>query len=276
MRHGADWYKRDPGAFLGGVQGLTAAEHAVYSVTLDLIYMHGGSINNDPKWIAGWISDMGAAAVRNTIASLVARGKLELDGEEITQKVAKNQAKTKEKLAENRAEIGRKGGENSGFSRRQSSKNNDLSEANASEKSKQIREEKIRDSISNEILAETAPRDGVPEAVEAYNAAAHRQGWPAVQKLNEARRKALKLRLKDCGGIEGWGAAMAKAEASDFLCARTAKPWNGFGFDWLTKAANFTKLMEGNYDNRASQAAAPAPGSSEAFLRSVARAAGSF
>lgn len=79
MRHGADWYKREPTAYLGGVQGMTAREHAVYSIILDLIYQHGGSVNNDPAWFAGWISDMGASAVRVTIAGLVSRGKLTLE-----------------------------------------------------------------------------------------------------------------------------------------------------------------------------------------------------
>lgn len=83
MRHGSDWYKREPAAYLGGVQGLTAKEHAVYAVTLDLIYAHGGAINNDPSWIAGWISDMGSAAVRKALAMLCKRGKLSIVGNHI-------------------------------------------------------------------------------------------------------------------------------------------------------------------------------------------------
>ena len=44
---------------------------------------------------------------------------------------------------------------------------------------------------------------------------------------------------------------MGRAEASDFLCGRAAKQWSGFSFDWIATSGNFTKLMEGNYDNRA-------------------------
>ena len=40
--HGADWCKREPQAYLGGVVGKTARQHAVYSVTLGLIYAYGG------------------------------------------------------------------------------------------------------------------------------------------------------------------------------------------------------------------------------------------
>lgn len=90
------------------------------------------------------------------------------------------------------------------------------------------------------------------EAVAAYNASAERAGWPKVQRMTPARARSLKARLAECGGIEGWEVALKRALDSDFLCARTPNPWTGFGFDWLVKAANFTKIMEGNYDNRTS------------------------
>jgi len=94
------------------------------------------------------------------------------------------------------------------------------------------------------------PANDISHAVSRYNQAAERAGWPQVQKLTPSRSKQLRARLKDCGGLEGWEDALRRAYASDFCRGRTPKPWTGFGFDWLTKAANFTKLMEGNYDNR--------------------------
>lgn len=141
MRHGADWYKREPTAYLGGVQGMSAREHAVFSVVLDLIYQHGGSVNNDPAWFAGWISDMGAAAVRATILALVERGKLTLEDGQLSNNRAKNQAKTKENLSENRAKIGKKGGISSGFSRSTINENKDLSEPIASPREDKRRED---------------------------------------------------------------------------------------------------------------------------------------
>lgn len=93
---GLEWYKREPNAYLRDVQGLTEREHAVYSVVLDLIYSHGGAINNDPKWISGWFSNIGSAAVRNTIQSLSEKKYLVIDGQNITQKRAKTEAKRKE------------------------------------------------------------------------------------------------------------------------------------------------------------------------------------
>ena len=122
---GLDWYKREPQAYLGGVQGMTAREHAVYAVTLDLIYVNGGSINNDAKWIAGWISDMGQAAVRKTIEALTARGKLVIDGGLLTQERAKREVKTKENLREKSAKNGKKGGENSAKTQQKLRKNSE-------------------------------------------------------------------------------------------------------------------------------------------------------
>ena len=139
--HGAEWYKRDPQAYLGGVIGMTARQHAVYSVTLDLIYAYGGRCRNDPKWIAGWFSDLGPAAIRNTILELVALGKLQIEDGFLTNKRARNEAQTREKLKENRRETGKEGGIASGLSRAVSSQNNDLDKANASPREEKRRED---------------------------------------------------------------------------------------------------------------------------------------
>ena len=107
------------------------------------------------------------------------------------------------------------------------------------------------DRDTNVSLVLFAPEpDQTEAAISKYNEAAKAIGWPIVQRISPARKAALKARLKDCGGIEGWTDAIQKAVDSDFLCGRTDKAWTGFGFDWLTKSANFTKLMEGNYANR--------------------------
>lgn len=142
MNHGAEWYKREPVAYLGGVQGMTAKEHAVYGIILDLVYQHGGSVNDDPAWFAGWISDMGSSAVRKVIESLIDRGKLTREGDQLTNKRAKTQAKTKENLSETRAKHGRNGGISSGKSRSLDCQNNDLVEATDSPREDKRREEK--------------------------------------------------------------------------------------------------------------------------------------
>lgn len=94
----------------------------------------------------------------------------------------------------------------------------------------------------------------IDEAHALWNAAAKRQGWATVMRLTDARKKALKSRLKEYHGIEAWTAALAKAEASSFLTGKTERS-NGhehwkFNFDFMIKPNSFTKLMEGGYDDR--------------------------
>lgn len=102
---------------------------------------------------------------------------------------------------------------------------------------------------SGDFASPAIPANEVSEAVSAYNSQAAIHGWPQVQKLTPSRSRALKARIGDAGGMEGWRHALSVASNSDFLSGRNGR-WGGFSFDWLTKQANFTKLMEGNYDNR--------------------------
>ncbi len=144
---GLDWYKRQPIAFLKDARGLAEREFAVYALIVDLLYIHGGTIDNDPKFLAGHFEDIGAAAVRRSIAKLDANPKITLTvtETEITQKRAKNEAKTREKLRENRRETGKKGGESSAKKRATYKENNDLAEPSASP---EIQAEKRREEKS--------------------------------------------------------------------------------------------------------------------------------
>jgi uncharacterized protein YdaU (DUF1376 family) len=104
---------------------------------------------------------------------------------------------------------------------------------------------------TNVSLCNTPPAiDEIAQAVSAYNGTAERTGWPKIQTLSPARRKSLRARLSDAGGVTGWEVALSKAEASSFLTGRTDRPFTAT-FDFIVKPANFTKIMEGNYDDRA-------------------------
>ncbi len=137
------------------------------------------------------------------------------------------------------------------------------------------KQETKEDKTSYEVSSPLAI-DDVAEAVAAFNDMAARHGISQVQKMTDTRRKALRGRLKDCGGIEGWHVALSKIEASDFLTGRS-RDWR-CDFDWINKPANFTKLMEGNYDNRSRQdfSANPPGVHSDPALRAIAIAARGF
>ena len=72
--------------------------------------------------------------------------------------------------------------------------------------------------------------------------------FPVVIKLTETRKRAIKARLEDYG-LDEIKRAFSLAGQSDFL--KGSSGWQA-SFDWLMKPANMTKVLEGNYTNRAS------------------------
>ena len=69
-----------------------------------------------------------------------------------------------------------------------------------------------------------------------------------VSGITERRRKAIQSALNEIGG-EKLTEIFRRAEASDFLKSGGTNGWKA-GFDWLLKPENYTKVLEGNYDNR--------------------------
>lgn len=76
---------------------------------------------------------------------------------------------------------------------------------------------------------------------------------PKVRDLTKARKEKIRMRVKEMGG---WDKAkdiirecIRKINESDF-CTGTSGKWVAT-FDWLfTNGTNWTKVLEGNYDNR--------------------------
>ena len=73
--------------------------------------------------------------------------------------------------------------------------------------------------------------------------------FPRVNSLSDARRKAIKARLKTYS-IDDLKRLFEKAEASSFLKGANARNWSA-NFDWLLKDSNMAKVLDGNYDLRA-------------------------
>lgn len=69
-----------------------------------------------------------------------------------------------------------------------------------------------------------------------------------VSGINEPRKKAIQSAVSALG-LEKLAELFRKAEASDFLTKRNSTGWKA-GFDWLLKPENYTKVLEGSYDNR--------------------------
>lgn len=94
--------------------------------------------------------------------------------------------------------------------------------------------------------------DSDPDAAfSLYLEAAKRLKWSLPRKLDSDRRRSLSRLLKDWGGLDGWRAGLAKAEASDFIAGRTPRPaehadWR-CNIDFLLSPKKWRKLMEGGY-----------------------------
>ena len=130
----------------------------------------------------------------------------------------------------------------------------------ASRKVANVREESPRTKDQGSRIKEGTKDQGaavaadIDEARDEYNSIAEPLGWPLCQKLSSSRRAKLAARLADCGGVEGWRVAMAKARASPYLRGET-KRQRGYedwkpDFDFFVQESSFTKLMEGKYDSR--------------------------
>ena len=105
---------------------------------------------------------------------------------------------------------------------------------------------------SNLVSYGTRDDDAELQAFNAWNEAAARVGrWPKVRKLDADRKAKIRTRLKDCGGLAGFLAVLARAEASRFC----REEMTAFALDWLLKPANFRKVAEGNYDDKRQKAA---------------------
>lgn len=105
-----------------------------------------------------------------------------------------------------------------------------------------------------DLLPIEVDRTDVGEAVRAWNELAARCDLASVQKLTDARRRKLAARLRDCGGLAGWRAALGKVEASRFLRGENDRGWRA-DFDFMLQESSFVKLMEGKYDDRNPQPA---------------------
>lgn len=94
---------------------------------------------------------------------------------------------------------------------------------------------------------------GDPPETEAYRhwqEIARLEGWPETGFLNSQRRLQLQARLAQCGGLEGWRLALAKARDAEFLHRADGRIHRWFDLDWLLDERKFTRLMEGRYAER--------------------------
>jgi hypothetical protein len=74
------------------------------------------------------------------------------------------------------------------------------------------------------------------------------KSFPSVRSLSDARKKAIKARLK-VYSLEDFKTVFENAEASSFLKGSNDRNWSA-NFDWLIADKNMAKVLEGNYEDK--------------------------
>ncbi len=101
----------------------------------------------------------------------------------------------------------------------------------------------------------TPNKDSLDAAIGAWNGMALDTGLSVVQRMTEPRRRTLRARLADVGGLEGWAHLIDRVRESPFLTGSNDRGWRA-DFDFVCKEANFTKILEGRYDRKEQLSAA--------------------
>lgn len=85
-------------------------------------------------------------------------------------------------------------------------------------------------------------------AFDLWNQLCESTGLKPVARLTTKRRDLLRARLAECGGYEGWAAALLKIDQTPGLRGQGSR---GFcvEFEWLLDETNLAKILEGKYDD---------------------------
>lgn len=122
------WYRRFPDNFIAGTVGLTLEEKGAYSLVLDLMYVRGGPVPDEPRYIAGVCN----CSVRKWNAirlRLLTLGKIHVVDGYLTNDRVEKEIENALKDAQERAENGAKGGFKSAENRTNTNKNNGVAAA---------------------------------------------------------------------------------------------------------------------------------------------------
>lgn len=113
-----------------------------------------------------------------------------------------------------------------------------VTQCNATEEDKE--EERDKELDKEEIHKEKADCQQIADL---YNSIC--VSLPSIKSLSEARKKAIKARLKTYT-VKDFETVFRNAEASSFLKGANDRNWTAT-FDWLIKDTNMAKVLDGNY-----------------------------
>jgi uncharacterized protein YdaU (DUF1376 family) len=235
------------GDYLADTLDLTTEQHGAYLLLLMAMWRSDGSLPNDPQKLARFARVHPPRWAK--VWSEISRFFVANDGRITNARLTKEREKAVHK-SNSRAASGSLGGKAKSLKTKESG----VANATALLKHGQISEpEPYKKEEDTYVSSVVSLPDRSSECLAHFNAIARRVGWPEVQKFTPPRRAALSQRIADVGGVDAWMDAITRASSSPLLTGQNNRAWRA-DFDWLLKAANFTKLMEGNYDPRTSNA----------------------
>lgn len=103
-----------------------------------------------------------------------------------------------------------------------------------------VREEEVREEISSTKV-------DYRRILNSFNSICI--SFPKVQKLSDARKKAIKARFNTGYTYDDFDKLFTLTENSSFLKGNNEKKWQAT-FDWLIKDANIAKVLDGNYNDK--------------------------
>lgn len=113
----------------------------------------------------------------------------------------------------------------------------------------------ISTNVDNEESSDTddprAPQIDIKKFMEFFNFTLDksRSLIPRLGSIGDTRRLMIRARIRE-HGKESLMTVTKKAAVSDFLNGKNDRAWVA-NFDWLIRPTNYTKVLEGNYDNTA-------------------------
>lgn len=120
MKNGLPYYKAYPRDFIEGTIGMPFEMKCAYRVVLDLIYMQGGNLPDDPRYISGLLG-CSIRKWKSIRLALIDAGKINVSGEFLTNERAIKELETLAKLQDNQREKASKTRKNKGLQQPQQS-----------------------------------------------------------------------------------------------------------------------------------------------------------
>lgn len=250
------WYKHNARDFLDGTSTLTLEERGAYITILDLIYLRGGPVPDEPRWLAGhclitvraWTKLRAALIVKGKLFAVDFHGQPSLSNGRATAELAQKSGENAAKISENSGENGSKTPPKTGETEADINENKDLSpaiERREVSKNAPLDIEGEREQVSDASASSVGVADDVATAVDLWNELARKRGLRIAKSVDRARRGAIKARLSD-GGMEAWREALAAVERSPHCRGENDRGWRA-DIDFVCQPKSWRRLLEGFY-----------------------------